>query len=176
MIVVTGAARSGTSMMMRMLERGGVSVLTDNHLLPNEHNPHGFYEHLESERFVLENPTRDAAVKILAYSMPQAMKNLELALRGFPQFIVMRRDPEVSAASWRKMVGKERSAEDVIRIVAEMDEALGQHRRLDVRYDDVVVDPTREIERIVQYLGRSLNTDRMLSVVDASLDHGKVLI
>ena len=43
-IVVSGLPRSGTSMMMKMLEAGGVDVLVDNIRKPNEDNPRGYYE------------------------------------------------------------------------------------------------------------------------------------
>ena len=44
-IVVSGTARSGTSMLMRILEAGGVPVLTDNIRTPDYYNPKGYYEY-----------------------------------------------------------------------------------------------------------------------------------
>ena len=43
-IVVSGLPRSGTSMMMRMLEAGGVPSLTDAMREADEDNPTGYYE------------------------------------------------------------------------------------------------------------------------------------
>ena len=42
--IVSGLPRSGTSMMMKMLEAGGMQVLTDNIRTPDEDNPKGYYE------------------------------------------------------------------------------------------------------------------------------------
>ena len=43
--VVAGYPRSGTSMMMRILEAGGLEALKDDEFRPpSEHNPKGFYE------------------------------------------------------------------------------------------------------------------------------------
>lgn len=42
--VVTGAPRSGTSMMMRMLEQGGIEPLTDGVRGADRDNPRGYYE------------------------------------------------------------------------------------------------------------------------------------
>ena len=43
--VVSGYPRSGTSMMMRILEAGGLEALKDDESRPpSEHNPKGFYE------------------------------------------------------------------------------------------------------------------------------------
>lgn len=43
-IVVSGLPRSGTSMMMKMLEAGGLPILTDNLRAPDANNPNGYYE------------------------------------------------------------------------------------------------------------------------------------
>jgi len=43
-VVVSGLPRSGTSMMMKMLEAGGLPVLTDNLRTADEDNPRGYYE------------------------------------------------------------------------------------------------------------------------------------
>ena len=43
-VIVSGLPRSGTSMMMKMLEAGGVTSLTDNLRTPDIDNPRGYYE------------------------------------------------------------------------------------------------------------------------------------
>ena len=42
--IVSGLPRSGTSMMMKMLEAGGMPVLTDHIRTADEDNPKGYYE------------------------------------------------------------------------------------------------------------------------------------
>ena len=42
--IVSGLPRSGTSMMMRMLEAGGIEIMTDNIRKADEDNPHGYFE------------------------------------------------------------------------------------------------------------------------------------
>jgi predicted AlkP superfamily phosphohydrolase/phosphomutase/tetratricopeptide (TPR) repeat protein len=44
-IVVSGLPRSGTSLMMQMLNAGGLKCYTDNERLPDENNPNGYFEH-----------------------------------------------------------------------------------------------------------------------------------
>ena len=44
LIIVTGLPRSGTSMMMKMLEAGGVAVITDKQRQADEDNPNGYFE------------------------------------------------------------------------------------------------------------------------------------
>ena len=43
-VIVSGLPRSGTSMMMKMLEAGGLPALTDNIRTADADNPKGYYE------------------------------------------------------------------------------------------------------------------------------------
>ena len=43
-IVVSGLPRSGTSMMMKMLDEGGVPIVTDSIRAADEDNPNGYFE------------------------------------------------------------------------------------------------------------------------------------
>jgi hypothetical protein len=43
--IVSGLPRSGTSLMMQMLQAGGLPILTDGQRTPDEHNPRGYFEH-----------------------------------------------------------------------------------------------------------------------------------
>jgi len=42
--IVSGLPRSGTSMMMKVLEAGGMEIVTDNLRVADEDNPKGYYE------------------------------------------------------------------------------------------------------------------------------------
>jgi hypothetical protein len=43
--IVSGLPRSGTSLMMQMLQAGGMHLLTDGRRAPDDHNPRGYLEH-----------------------------------------------------------------------------------------------------------------------------------
>ena len=43
-VVVSGLPRSGTSLVMSMLDAGGVPALSDHRRVPDENNPRGYYE------------------------------------------------------------------------------------------------------------------------------------
>ena len=43
--VVSGLPRSGTSLMMKMLEAAGLNIFTDNERTSDDNNPTGYYEH-----------------------------------------------------------------------------------------------------------------------------------
>ncbi len=72
-VVVSGLPRSGTSMMMQMLEAGGVELMTDGVRTADESNPKGYYE-LEMVKDLEEGvdelwlrSARGRAVKIIAF-------------------------------------------------------------------------------------------------------------
>ena len=46
--VVSGLPRSGTSLMMQILEAASIPPFTDNKRKPDDSNPKGYYEHGES--------------------------------------------------------------------------------------------------------------------------------
>ena len=60
-VIVSGLPRSGTSMMMQMLEAGGLSILADQVRSANEDNPHGFYECRQVRRLHKDASFLDAA-------------------------------------------------------------------------------------------------------------------
>src|SRR5437763_1790519 len=53
-IIVSGLPRSGTSLMMQMLDNGGVEVVTDNIRTADTDNPRGYYE-LEKVKKIKED-------------------------------------------------------------------------------------------------------------------------
>lgn len=103
--IVSGLPRSGTSMMMRMLEAGGMPALTDDARPANEDNPRGYYEFervkaLETDKAWVAD-ARGMAVKViykLAYHLPPGLayrmlfmqRDLDEVLRS--QAAMMRRD------------------------------------------------------------------------------------
>ncbi len=54
-VIVSGLPRSGTSMIMQMLEAGGFSVLTDRKRAADKDNPKGYFEHEGIKTLAREN-------------------------------------------------------------------------------------------------------------------------
>ena len=76
-IIVSGLPRSGTSLMMQMLDNGGIPVVTDNIRTADTDNPRGYYE-FEQVKKIKEDVswlpgTRGKAFKMvsqLLYELP----------------------------------------------------------------------------------------------------------
>ena len=76
-IVVSGLPRSGTSMLMKMLEAGGVQVFTDGIRQADEDNPRGYFElekvknlQKQTDRSWLRE-ARGKAVKVISQLLPE---------------------------------------------------------------------------------------------------------
>ncbi len=91
-IVVSGLPRSGTSMMMKMLEEGGIPILTDAIRSADDDNPNGYYE------FELVKKLPDGQNKWLAKANYKVVKIISALLEHLPanyryKIIFMEREP-----------------------------------------------------------------------------------
>jgi len=53
--IVSGLPRSGTSLMMQILEKLGFDLLCDENRIADESNPNGYYEYEKTKKLMLEN-------------------------------------------------------------------------------------------------------------------------
>ena len=166
-------------MMMRMLEMGGLPVLTDHVRTPDDDNPNGYYE-FEAVKQTNEDSTwlrgsEGKAVKMvyrLLYDLP--------ADRSY-KVLFMRRKLEEVLASQKVMLERHGMADGVKEdqmaalFRAEIDAfykwVAGQSHieLLDVDYNRTQQDPRAEAARVNEFLGGSLDEDAMIAVVDQSL-------
>jgi len=101
-LIVSGLPRSGTSMMMKMLEAGGMAVLTDNIRTADQDNPRGYYEFERVKQ--IEHDTA-----WLPEAQGKAVKMIAGLLKHLPadyvyKIIFMQRDMDEVLASQRQML------------------------------------------------------------------------
>jgi hypothetical protein len=178
--IVAGLPRSGTSMMMKMLEAGGMPVLTDNVRTADEDNPKGYYEfervkQIEHDQAWLEN-AQGKVVKMVS----ALLKHLPVGYRY--KVIFMRREIAEILASQRKMLVHRGEPEDKVddatmarlfeghlkKVNAWID-ARADVDVLYVSYGDVLASPLERAEAINRFLEGSLDVEAMAAVVDPSL-------
>jgi hypothetical protein len=177
--IVSGLPRSGTSMMMRMLETGGMPVLTDNVRTPDDDNPNGYYEYEAVKQ------TKDDS-RWLEGSEGKAVKMVYKLLYDLPadrsyKVLFMRRKLEEVLASQRVMLERHGMADGVSEAQmsalfrSEIDAfykwvANQPHLELiDVDYNRMQADPRAEVARLNRFLGGMLDEQAMVAVVDQSL-------
>jgi hypothetical protein len=181
-VVVSGLPRSGTSMMMKMLQAGGMPLYVDDVRKPDEDNPIGYYE-LEEVKSLLKEEDKawlgegkGKAIKIVSTLLPGLPSN------HFYKVIFMQRHLDEVILSQNKMLrrrgepvdesGDERMRgtleKHLVRTKLWMDDQLN-FAVVDVPYREVIADPQRQAQRVRNFLAVDLDVENMASAVDRSL-------
>lgn len=179
--IVSGLPRSGTSMMMKILDAGGLAPLTDNFRAADTDNPKGYYE-FERVKQLIKGDTawlpeaQGKAVKVIAIFLPHLPTEFNYRIifmrRAMPEILASQREMLIRRGEDPDKIGDEeltRLYEKHLRQVNTWLNTQPHVQRIDVHYNQLLHNPTAEIERINQFLGNSLNFDKMVQVVDPSL-------
>jgi hypothetical protein len=180
-IVVSGLPRSGTSMAMKMLEAGGLEVVTDQVRTADEDNPKGYYEDERVKDLAEMDDTawvasaRGKVIKVVS-SLLQYLPS-----DNFYRVVFMRRHLTEVLASQAKMLdrrGEESQTDDTDMVKmyeAHLDKVEFQLRFRShfevvyVNYRDVLDDPVREATRMNEFFDGRLDLRKMVEVVDPDL-------
>jgi hypothetical protein len=181
-IVVSGLPRSGTSMMMRMLEAGGVAPFTDGERTADIDNPEGYYEY----RRVMELE-KDPDRSWVRQARGRALKVISFLLRHLPhdnvyRIVYMRRNLDEVLTSQDKMLDrlgnaapgadleamKEAYRNDIVsaRLYARKQPNM---EMLEVHYAETVADPVATARTVNAFLGGGLDEAKMAAAVKAQL-------
>lgn len=184
LIIVSGLPRSGTSLMMQILEAGGVPPLTDGVRSADEDNPRGYFEletikKIGQDHRVLEQAIGgDRAVKVISTLMPKLPKAHQYKV------IFMERDIWEVIQSQQKMLTArgevlqtEALAETTKRLKAHNDQIVGWMKTaphidvLMISHRKLIQNPTAQISRIIAFLGQGIlpTAGSMMAAVDPSL-------
>jgi hypothetical protein len=180
-IVVSGLPRSGTSMMMKMLEAGGLDLVIDGQRRADEDNPKGYYEFERVKQ--LNKGDQDW----LPEAQGKGVKIISALLQHLPsaytyRVIFMEREMQEILASQKKMLVRRAKPTDQVD-----DETLaalyGQHLAkvqawlaaqpfisvLPVSYNQLLQEPYPYLHRLNQFLEMQLDVDKMAVTVDPAL-------
>lgn len=179
--VVSGLPRSGTSMLMQMLDAGGMPIFTDKVRNADESNPKGYYEHeavksLQSNKRFLEQAT-DKAVKVIAHLLPH------LPMRYRYRVLFIERDLHEIIRSQQSMLirdGKRVKTDTLpLHLVQQYEKTLNQvkvwaERQPNVeicflQHRDLIANPFMQAMYINDFLGGELRPERMAAAVDGAL-------
>lgn len=179
--VVSGLPRSGTSMMMKMLEAGGLTLLTDNIREADSDNPKGYYE------FERVKKLNKGDQEWVAEAQGKVVKIISELLKYLPpkyqyRVIFINRKMEEILTSHKKMLENRGVAPDGI-----SDEKMGllfkihldkvqdwlkaqpNFSLLYVDYNQMLANPTQHIQEINRFLGNTLDEEKMTYAVDPNL-------
>jgi broad-specificity NMP kinase len=168
-------------MMMKMLEAGGIPVLTDHEREADEDNPKGYFE------FERVKKIKEGDVDWLPQAKGKVVKVIAALLTHLPpnykyDVIVMRRAMPEILASQRQMLVRRGENPDKVKdedIAALFDKHLAKTidwakkqkniRLMEVDYNAALKNAAPLVKRINNFFGGQLNTEMMASVVDPTL-------
>ncbi len=185
-IIVSGLPRSGTSMMMKMLEAGGILPLTDKIRTADEDNPKGYYE------FERVKKLDRGDTEWLADAQGKSVKVISQLLRHLPdnytyKIIFMRRDMGEILISQKKMLlnrGQDPhqiSDEELTALfekhLANVTNWLDSQANIDllyIHYKAILANPQPEAELVNSFLDNKLNVEAITAVVDPTLYRNRI--
>ena len=181
-VIVSGLPRSGTSMAMRMLEAGGLPVMTDSQREADIDNPKGYFEYERVKD--LEKETDKSYVK---EGRGKVLKVISFLIKDLPddndyRVIFMRRELSEVLKSQNKMIDrlgtedttaadeamKEAYRNDIVRTRL-MCRKRPNFELIEVHYKSTVEDPAGTARMVNEFLGGRLDEVAMREAVDASL-------
>lgn len=179
--IVSGLPRSGTSMLMNMLEASGMPVLTDHIRTADDDNPKGYYEFERVKRLP------DGDIKWLADAQGKAVKVISALVEYLPSLynykvIFMRRDMEEILASQKQMLVRRSEPTDKVKDqemaemfqkhLAKVEDWLTRQPNMDVvyiHYNQVLQEPDRYLKPVVELLDGAVELQPMLDILDNKL-------
>jgi hypothetical protein len=180
-VVVSGLPRSGTSMIMKMLDAGGLPLVVDGIRTADEDNPKGYYEYERVKRLAKEDDkswlgeARGKGIKVISYLLKDLPPNHNYRV------IFIRRNIQEILASQSKMLARRgetsTTPDEHMREYFEKDlwkaKYLIQHEphfeTLEIQYREILEQAPEQARRINEFLGGGLDVTEMAKVVDQQL-------
>ncbi len=179
-VVVSGLPRSGTSMVMQMLEAAGIPILTDHVRTADGDNPSGYYEYervkkLRTDKDWLQNAV-GKAVKVISYLLMELPESFD-----YDVVFIRRSMPEVLASQRRMLVRRGEPADKQsdeamaaaygkhLKQVADWLGRRGNVRVMYIEHRDTIERSEKVAASVNEFLGGAYDIDAMTGVVDSKL-------
>ena len=176
--IISGLERSGTSMLMQILNAGGIPTVFDDSRKPDVNNPKGYYE-LEGGKIInkLMNGTfpveeyKGKFIKITAYG-------IKFLPPGKYKIIYSEREIEEILDSMEKMAkiedqNREETKQAFVKLNNMIKDQIIEREDIDflfVNYNEIISNPNENIKKIHNYLDLpDQSLDDMIKAVDNKL-------
>ena len=182
--VVSGLPRSGTSMMMQVLQTGGLPCITDELREADISNPKGYFEFEKVKGLRTDNSwlpeAKGKAIKIISHLLSCLPPELDYKV------VFMERNLDEVLASQRKMLENQGRSEgdpsdkrlsqifakQLYQVKKMLDDR--QISTLFVGYRDVLENPVEISAKLQAFLGKNLDQQAIKDVVDYNLYHQRL--
>jgi len=181
-VVVSGLPRSGTSMLMKMLDEGGMQIMTDSERTADIDNPKGYFEY---ER--VKDLEKETDKSYVSEGRGKVLKVISFLIKDLPddndyRVIFMRRNLDEVIASQNKMIQRlgtddSTAAEEAMKEAYRNDivrtRLLCKNRPnfelIEISYKSTVEDPEETARSVNAFVGGHLDEAAMRVAVDGSL-------
>jgi Sulfotransferase domain len=177
-IIVSGLPRSGTSLMMQMLDNGGVPVVTDSIRSADTDNPKGYYE-FEQVKKIKRDTSWLPAVRGKAIKMVSQLL-YDLPPTEVYRIVFMERDLDEMLRSQEKMLerfNRRPAPREAMKLaytdhLGRLHEWLPRQSNMQVLrvcYNELMEKSSCQAERVKEFLRYPADAEKMASTVDPSL-------
>ena len=180
-LLVSGLPRSGTSLMMQILEAGGLPIMRDDLRPADESNPRGYYEwqaikQLPRNPFIIEQ-AHGKVTKVISMLLPWLPRRHQFRV------IFMKRPVDEVARSQEQLRSRlasraadqdqmTRSLDDHLRRTLTLLRGSSNVALLEVEYAELLDHPTPSLARIAEFARiHGDRLPRMAAVIDPALCH-----
>ena len=176
--IVSGLERSGTSLLMQILNAGDLPTAFDDSRLPDQNNPKGYFE-LEGGKII--NKLMEGSFPLEEYK-GKFMKITAYGLKFLPpgnyKIIYSERNIEEILDSMEKMIGeKDSNRQETKMSFIKLNDMIKQYVQeredidiLLVNYNKIISNPKEYIIKIIDFLGLPNDIlDKMTGAVDNKL-------
>ena len=182
--IVSGLPRSGTSMMMKMLQAGSsLELLVDDIRTANSDNPKGYFEYEKAKKLRDDATWLDGAIG-------KVVKIVSMLLFHLPdtytyRVVFMHRDMQEILASQQKMLDRrnEKTATDNARMaelylqhLEQVETFLAERKNFTACYmsfNNLLANPEPELDRLTAFFNGALDLAAMQKVIDPDLYRSK---
>ena len=164
-LIVSGLPRSGTSLMMQILQAGGLPLMTDAKRLADEDNPEGYYEWEEIKKLAknprLIEPAAGKAVKVVSALLP--------SLPGKHRYKILymvRPTAQVVDSQWAMLARQGKMPKSEKTHLIEVQESHSRQIRevlkksdrvelLEIDFPSLITNPQSILEQLKEFLGEA---------------------
>jgi len=177
--IVTGLPRSGTSMMMQMLAKGGLDILSDEQRIADDNNPKGYYEYADVMRLHVDNDWLDKGVNKCIKVIAQLLQNL--SEKYDYRLIFMQRDMDEVLSSQTTMLNRLQSQQEAendslrkaynvqLNQIDRWIKSKSNIETLYVNYKETICNPEKTAQAVNVFNDSSLDVNKMCAAVDPAL-------
>jgi hypothetical protein len=179
--IVSGLPRSGTSMMMKMLEAGGLVPVVDGVRTADDDNPKGYYEFERVKKLPKKDygwmpDAKGKVVKIISellLHLPTDYKyKIVFQERALPEILASQKKMLVNRGQDPDAIPDQEISLLYMKHLTRVRKHLADNDCFDVHYlsyNDLVSDPKPLIAPLNDFLDGRLDTSKMAAVIDPSL-------